>query len=58
MSQLNVVPADTTSEEVVYYGAFLPKPIDHDGIDEAFSGKGSTTFYFAQGRWFSVASSD
>jgi hypothetical protein len=58
MSQLNVVPPDTTSEDVVYYGAFLPKPIDHDGIDEAFSGKGSTTFYFAQGRWFSVASSD
>jgi hypothetical protein len=58
MSELNVVPADTTSEDAVYYGATLPKPIDHDGIDEAFLDKASTTFYFAQGRWFSVSSSD
>jgi len=57
-STLNIVPADTTSEDVVYYGAFLPKPIDHDGIDEAFLDKASTTFYFAQGHWFSVSSSD
>jgi hypothetical protein len=58
MSQLNVVPADTTSEVVVYYGAFLPKPIDHDGIDEAFLDKASTTFYFARGHWFRVGSSE
>lgn len=58
MSELNVVPADTTSEDAVYYGAFLPKPIDHDGIDQAFLDKASTTFYFAQGHWISVGSSD
>jgi hypothetical protein len=58
MSQLNIVPADTTSEDAVYYGAFLPKPIDHDGIDEAFLDKASTTFYFAKGHWFNVGSSD
>jgi|GEM_PF-3801078 len=58
MSQLNIVPADTTSEDAVYYGAFLPKPIDHDGIDEAFLDKASTTFYFAQRHWFNVGSSD
>lgn len=57
-STLNIVPADTTSEEAVYYGAVLPKPIDHDGIDEAFLDKASTTFYFAQGHWISVGSSD
>ena len=57
-SRLNVVPADTTSEDVVNYGAFLPNPIDHDGIDEAFVEKGSTTFYFAHGHWISVASGD
>ena len=58
MSVLNIVPADTTSEDVVYYGAFLPKPIDHDGIDEAFIDKAGETFYFAQGKWISVISSD
>jgi len=58
MSDLNVVPADTTSEYAVYYGAILPKPIDHDGIGEAFLDKASTTFYFAQGKWIGVGSSD
>jgi hypothetical protein len=58
MSQLAFVPADTTIEDVLYYGRVLPKPIDHDGIDEAFLDKASETFYFAQGKWFSVGSSD
>ena len=58
MSRLSFVPADTTIEEVLYYGRFLPKPIDHDGIDEAFVEKASTTFYFAHGRWFTVESGD
>jgi hypothetical protein len=58
MSELNVVPADTTSEGAVYFGAFLPKPIDHDGIDEAFLDKTSSTFYFAKGKWIDVATSD
>jgi hypothetical protein len=58
MSELNVVPADTTSEDALYYGAFLPKPIDHDGIDEYFLDKAGQTFYFAQGHWISVVSSD
>lgn len=58
MTRLNIVPIDTTSEDVLYYGASLPKPIDHDGIDEAFLDKASTTLYFAQGRWFSVVSGD
>jgi len=58
MSTLNIVPEDTTGEDVLYYGAFLPKPIDHDGIDQAFLDKASSTFYFAQGKWIKVASSD
>jgi hypothetical protein len=41
-----VAPADTF------------QPIDNDGIEEAFLDKASTTFYFAQGRWFEVGSSD
>ncbi len=58
MSTLNIVPADTTDEDVVYFGAVLPKPIDHDGIDQAFLDKASTMFYFAQGKWFEVGTSD
>jgi hypothetical protein len=58
MSTLAFVPADTTNENILYYGAFLPKPIDHDGINEAFLDKASETLYFANGRWISVGSSD
>jgi hypothetical protein len=58
MSRLNIVPVDTTIEDVLYYGRVLPKPIDHDGIDEAFLEKASETFYFARGKWFSVSSGD
>jgi len=58
MSRLNIVPIDTTGEDVLYYGAVLPKPIDHDGIDEAFLDKASETYYFAQRKWFMVSSSD
>jgi hypothetical protein len=58
MSTLAFVPADTTNEDIVYYGAVLPKPIDHDGIAEAFLDKGGETFYYAKGRWFSVAGGD
>ena len=57
-STLSIVPADTTNEDIVYYGAVFPKPIDHDGINEAFLDKASETYYSAQGRWFSVGSSD
>ena len=55
---LSVVPADTTSEDALYFGAFLPKPIDHDGINEMFLDKAGTTLYFGQGHWIRVSSAD
>jgi hypothetical protein len=36
----------------------LPTPLDHDGIDDAFAGKGSTVHYFHSGRWVTLAGSD
>jgi len=58
MRELNIIPIDTTSEYTVYYGRMLPKPIDHDGVYEWFLDKASTTYYFAQGRWIDVGTSD
>ena len=58
MSKLAFVPPDTTNENIVYYGAFLPKPSDHDGIEEVFLDKAGETFYFARGKWISGGSSD
>ena len=35
-----------------------PPPIDHQGIDDAFLGKASVTWYFYQGKWLHLAGAD
>ena len=35
-----------------------PPPLDHEGIDDAFAGKGSTVLYFHSGNWLTLAGSD
>lgn len=35
-----------------------PPPLDHDGIDDAFAGKGSTVLYFYSGKWLTLVGSD
>jgi hypothetical protein len=38
-------------------GTPLP-PLDHDGIDDRFIGKGSIVWYWSGGRWLQLAGSD
>jgi hypothetical protein len=33
-------------------------PLDHDGIDDRFIGKGSVVWYWSSGRWLQLAGSD
>jgi hypothetical protein len=40
------------------YGGPAPPPIDHDGIDDAFSGKVSVVQYFYNGRWLTLTGAD
>ncbi len=40
------------------YGGPQPPPIDHHGIDDAFLGKASTTWYFHAGRWLQLQGAD
>jgi hypothetical protein len=40
------------------YGGPAPPPIDHHGIDDAFLGKASITWYFYQGKWLQLAGAD
>jgi hypothetical protein len=35
-----------------------PRSIDHDGIDDAFEGKGSTIFYWTEGNWIRLQGAD
>jgi hypothetical protein len=40
------------------YGGPEPPPIDHQGVDDAFLGKASTTWYFHQGKWLQLQGAD
>ncbi len=40
------------------YGGPTPPPLDHQGIDDAFIGKGSETWYFHAGKWMKLTGAD
>ena len=40
------------------YGGPEPPPIDHHGIDDAFLGKASVTWYFHNGKWLRLQGAD
>lgn len=40
------------------YGGPKPPPIDHQGIDDAFVGKASVTFYLHGGKWLCLTGAD
>jgi|SRR5687767_2586554 len=40
------------------HGGPVPPRLDHEGIDDAFAGKGSTVLYFHSGKWLTLAGSD
>jgi tetratricopeptide (TPR) repeat protein len=40
------------------YGGPAPPPIDHDGVDDAFVGKASATWYHYEGKWVTLAGAD
>ena len=40
------------------YGGPEPPPINHHGIDDAFLGKASITWYFHQGKWLQLPGAD
>lgn len=39
-------------------GRAIPRPIDHDAIEQAFLGKAADAFYRAAGRWYHRATTD
>lgn len=41
-----------------WYGGPKPPPIDHEGIDSAFAGKGSTILYWYKGEWLHLQGAD
>ena len=40
------------------FGGPLPKVLDHDGVEDAFAGKGSTVSYLEGGRWLALTGVD
>jgi hypothetical protein len=40
------------------FGGWLPRPLDHEGIDDSFDGKASVVRYFYKGRWVELTGMD
>ncbi len=49
-------------KRILYYhtasGGPEPPPLDHDGIQDAFAGKGSTIHYCHEGKWLELSGAD
>ncbi len=45
-------------DHYAFYGGPKPPPIDHEGIDSAFVGKGSTILYWHNGEWLHLPGAD
>jgi hypothetical protein len=40
------------------YGGLKPPPLDHEGINDCFVEKGSTVWYWHEGKWLSLTGAD
>lgn len=45
-------------EYAVSFGGPLPRMLDHDGVEDAFAGKGSVVSYQEGGRWLALTGAD
>ena len=56
--RVNAVDRAFIMRHYLTYGGQKPPVIDHQGIDDAFVEKGSTTWYFTKGKWLQLTGSD
>ena len=56
--QITAVARDFILRHYRAYGGPEPPPIDHQGIDDAFLGKASVTWYFHNGKWLRLQGAD
>ena len=45
-------------EYAAAFGGFLPKVLDHDGVEDAFAGKASVVAYMEGGHWLTLTGAD
>ena len=55
---INVASPQSIRAHYQAYGGPIPPALDHEGIDDAFIGKGSTVFFWHSGRWLELTGSD
>lgn len=46
------------SDHYEWYGGSKPPPLDHQGIDDGFMGKGSVVLYCHKGKWLHLTGAD
>jgi hypothetical protein len=55
---ISPVAKEFISDRYKAFGGEKPPPIDHQGINEAFVGKGSEVLYFYRGKWLRLSGDD
>lgn len=55
---IDVVGRKYILEHYRMYGGPKPPPIDHQGINDEFTGKASVVFYFYAGKWLQLTGAD
>lgn len=55
---LGVADAKYIRDHYDRYGGSKPPPLDHDGINDIFIGKGSLVWYWDGGRWLKLTGAD
>ena len=56
--QISAASRDFILRHYRAYGGPEPPPIDHHGIDDAFVGKASSTWYWHRNRWIALQGAD
>jgi hypothetical protein len=56
--EISAVGKDFIERHYEAYGGQEPPPIDHQGIDDAFLGKASVTYYFYNRKWVKLTGAD
>jgi hypothetical protein len=56
--EISAVGKDFIMKHYRAYGGPTPPPVNHQGIDDAFVGKGSITYYYHEEKWYQLTGSD
>ena len=55
---ISIIDANHIKDHARWYGGKVPPVLDHEGIDDAFMGKGSVVHYWDKSEWLVLQGAD